>query len=108
MDTELTIGNFVTVEGDGNEDGTGKLIALRSADADIEYVESPFGPRLVKKTVLREEIRRVELAPQTRVYCLDRETGRLTAGRLVGPMKTTTRCVFRTATTSWSANRRSM
>jgi len=73
---------FVQVE--GGTDGVGKLVDLDRGQADIEFFESPAGPRLRRIRVSATSVREVELSPQTRVFWFDPEKHAWRAGRVDG------------------------
>jgi ATP-dependent helicase HepA len=65
-------------------DGIGKLKGFAGGQAEIEFFDSPSGPRLIYRHVPSDRVERVELSPQTRVFALDSATGKWKAGRVGG------------------------
>jgi ATP-dependent helicase HepA len=65
-------------------DGTAKLIAVDGAEADIEYFESPIGPRTRKVRVPLNSLKKIELPAQTRVFCFDSDKLVWRVGRIDG------------------------
>jgi ATP-dependent helicase HepA len=65
--------------------GIGKLVNRSGNTAEVEFFESPFGPKLHRRCFKLGQIRAVELGLQTRVFWLDRATGLWRAGRVDGP-----------------------
>ena len=65
--------------------GIGKLVNRSGDTGEVEFFESPFGPRLHRRCFKIPQIRAVELGLQTRVFWLDRTTGLWKAGRVDGP-----------------------
>ena len=60
---------FVQIE--GGTDGIGKLVDTDVSQADIEYFESPAGPRLHSIKAALASVREVELPCQTRIFWFD-------------------------------------
>jgi len=65
-----------------NVDGIGKLIAAKVDYAEVEFFDSPSGPRLVKVRVRSHLVRRVTLSRQTRVFMFEPDSGIWRAGRI--------------------------
>src|SRR5687768_15339141 len=65
-------------------DGVGKLLNVERKQADVEYFESPVGPRLHQIQSPIESAREVELSPQTRVFWFDKNRHAWRAGRVDG------------------------
>lgn len=65
-------------------DGVGKLVNVDGKQADIEYFESPVGPRLHKIQAPVGTVAEVELSPQTRVFWFDENQHAWRAGRVDG------------------------
>lgn len=74
---------FVVTIGRGAE-GIAKLVDITSGIGVIEFFDSPSGPRLETNRVPLTELRRIELATQTRVFRLDPATGGWSVGRVDG------------------------
>ncbi len=81
-DAALVRGEFVEVV--GQNDGIGKVVEVDGNHVDVDYFVSPAGPRLERRRARVEEVRPVELAPQTRVYWLDEQHAAWRAGRVDG------------------------
>src|SRR5689334_20409315 len=65
-------------------DGVGKLLDFDRKQAEIEYFESPVGPRVRRVQAPVGSVREVELSPQTRVFWFDRDRSAWRAGRVDG------------------------
>ncbi len=65
-------------------DGIGKLIDIRSGQAEIEFFDSPAGPRLIQKQAPANLVESIELASQTRVFAFDPDNATWKAGRVGG------------------------
>ena len=65
-------------------DGVGTLLNVERNQADVEYFESPVGPRLHQIQSPIENVREVELSPQTRVFWFDKNRHAWRAGRVDG------------------------
>jgi ATP-dependent helicase HepA len=74
---------FVVTIGRGAE-GIAKLVDITSGIGVVEFFDSPSGPRLETNRVPLTELRRIELAPQTRVFRLDPATRGWSVGRVDG------------------------
>jgi ATP-dependent helicase HepA len=70
---------FVTIS--QSADGIGKLKDIRNGQAEIEFFDSPVGPRLVQKQAPVRMVQGVELSSQTRVFAFDPSNGVWKAGR---------------------------
>src|SRR5579871_3836228 len=75
-------GTFVEI-GDGT-DGIGRLVDADSNQAEIEYFESPAGPRLHYIRTAIASVRKVELPSQTRIFWFDSGCHAWRAGRVHG------------------------
>ena len=64
--------------------GIGKLVGVSNGIAEIEYFISPAGPRSETVSVPTDQVRRVELPIQTRVYWFDDEQHAWRIGRVDG------------------------
>ena len=64
-----TQGTFVQIE--GGTDGIGKFVDADAIQAEIEYFESPAGPRLHRIKATIASVRVVELPSQTRIFWFD-------------------------------------
>ena len=73
---------FVTIR--QSADGIGKLKEVRNGQAEVEFFDSPAGPRIVQRQVSARLIKAVELASQTRVFAFDPTSGAWRAGRVGG------------------------
>src|SRR5712691_1935949 len=73
---------FVQVE--GGTDGIGKLVRFDANEAEIEYFESPAGPRLRRLRTSLRSVRQIELSPQTRIFWFDSDRNAWLAGRVDG------------------------
>jgi ATP-dependent helicase HepA len=80
MGAECTF--VVTVSQDA--DGIAKLVDAIGSTGVIEYFDSPSGPRLETRRVPLKDLRRIELATQTRVFRLDPVSGGWSVGRVDG------------------------
>jgi ATP-dependent helicase HepA len=65
-------------------DGIAKLVDAFGGTGIVEYFDSPSGPRLETRRVPLKDLRRIELATQTRVFRLDPISGRWSVGRVDG------------------------
>jgi len=65
--------------------GIGKLVGRSSDTAEVEFFDSPFGPKVHRRQFRISQLRQVQLGLQTRVFWLDRNTGLWRAGRVDGP-----------------------
>ena len=65
-------------------DGVGKLLNCDRKQAEIEYFESPVGPRLSHVQVPVGSVCEVELSPQTRVFWFDKDQHAWRVGRVNG------------------------
>ena len=65
--------------------GIGKLVGRSGDTADVEFFDSPYGPKVHRRQFRISQIREVELGLQTRVFWLDKSTGLWRAGRVDGP-----------------------
>ena len=65
-------------------DGVGKLLNCDRKQAEIEYFESPVGPRLRHVHVPVGSVREVELSLQTRVFWFDKDPHAWRVGRVDG------------------------
>ncbi len=65
-------------------DGVGKLLNSNRKQAEIEYFESPVGPRLHHVHVPVGSVRAVELSLQTRVFWFDKDPHAWRVGRVDG------------------------
>ena len=65
-------------------DGVGKLLNCDREQAEIEYFESPVGPRLRHVHVPVGSVRAVTLSPQTRAFWFDKEPHAWRVGRVDG------------------------
>ena len=74
---------FVVAVGQ-DADGIAKLVDASGATGVIEYFDSPSGPRLETRLVPLKDLRRIELAAQTRIFRLDPNSGRWSVGRVDG------------------------
>ena len=70
---------FVTIS--QSADGIGKLKDIQNGQAEIEFFDSPAGPRLVQKQAPVRMVQGVELSSQTRVFAFDPSNGVWKAGR---------------------------
>jgi ATP-dependent helicase HepA len=70
---------FVTIR--ESADGIGKLKDIRNGQAEIEFFESPAGPRVTRKQASIRMVEGVELSSQTRVFVFDPEHAVWRAGR---------------------------
>jgi ATP-dependent helicase HepA len=75
-------GTFVQIE--GATDGIGKFVDADALQAEIEYFESPAGPRLHRIKVTIASVRVVELPSQTRIFWFDSDCHTWRAGRVDG------------------------
>lgn len=73
-------GTFVTIK--DNADGIGKLIAAKAEYAEVEFFDSPSGPRLVNVRVRLNSLERVTLSRQTRIFVFEPDSGFWRAGRI--------------------------
>ena len=73
-------GTFVTIK--DNVDGIGKLIAVEAEYAEVEFFDSPSGPRLVNVRVRLSSVERVTLSRQTRIFMFEPDSGIWRAGRI--------------------------
>ena len=73
-------GTFVTIK--DNVDGIGKLIAAEAEYAEVEFFDSPSGPRLVNVRVRLSSVERVTLSRQTRIFMFEPDSGIWRAGRI--------------------------
>lgn len=106
---------FVVTIGRGAE-GIAKLVDITSGIGVIEFFESPSGPRLQTNRVPLTELRRIELATQTRVFrlrscnrrmeCRQGWTADSSVAKLLGNGKTTITFGFQMDTTSECLGRR--
>lgn len=80
--TEALATSCTFVQIDGGTDGIGKLVGLDGAQAEVEFFESPAGPRLRRVRVGARSVREVELSPQTRVFWFDPAHHSWRAGRV--------------------------
>lgn len=71
---------FVTIS--DNADGIGKLIAAKGEYAEVEFFDSPSGPRLVNVQVRLKSLERVTLSRQTRTFVFEPDSGSWRAGRI--------------------------
>lgn len=71
---------FVTIK--DNADGIGKLIAAEAEYAEVEFFDSPSGPRLVNVRVRLSSVERVTLSRQTRIFMFEPDSGIWRAGRI--------------------------
>jgi ATP-dependent helicase HepA len=74
---------FVVATGQG-ADNIAKLVDAIGNVGVIEYFDSPSGPCLETRRVPLKELRRIELATQTRVFKLDPASGGWSVGRVDG------------------------
>jgi ATP-dependent helicase HepA len=65
-------------------DGVGKLLEFDRKQAEIEYFESPVGPRVRRVQAPVGSVRELELSPQTRVFWFDKNKNAWRAGRVDG------------------------
>lgn len=72
------------VQVDGGADGVGKLVSVDKAHAEIEYFESPSGPKVHRVLVNAARVREVELSSQTRIFWFDTERQTWRTGRVDG------------------------
>jgi len=77
-----TRSQFVQIEHGG--DGICKLIAIDGQHAEIEYFESPAGPRLRRVRAPVGSLREVELSSETRVFWFDPNVHGWRSGRADG------------------------
>lgn len=77
--TRLHLGDFVWFRG---APGIGRLAEVRDNDAVVEFFESVAEPSVGSFTVPRENVRRVRLGRETRVFFKD-DAGQWRAGRVV-------------------------
>lgn len=73
---------FVTIR--ESADGIGKLKDIRNGQAEVEFFDSPAGPRLIQKQAPVRMVEAVELSAQTRVFAFDPTNGVWRAGRAGG------------------------
>lgn len=73
---------FVTIR--QSADGIGKLKDIRNGQGEIEFFDSPAGPRLIQRQVSVRLIESIELSAQTRVFAYDPSDGSWKAGRATG------------------------
>ena len=64
--------------------GIGKLKDIRNGQAEVEFFDSPAGPRLIQKHVPVRLVQAVELGAQTRIFAFDPNNGTWKAGRAGG------------------------
>lgn len=72
------------VQVDGTRDGVGKLAKIEGTQAEVEYFESPSGPRLHRVEASVGSLREVELSVQTRVFWFDPNQHTWRPGRVDG------------------------
>lgn len=65
-------------------DGIGKLVEIRGDQAEIEYFESPVGPKMRRIVAPSSSVQSVELPAQTRVFWQDLKTSAWHVGRVDG------------------------
>src|SRR5271154_2451681 len=65
--------------------GIGKLVSLSGDTADVDFFDSPFGPKVHRRQFQISQLREAELGLQTRVFWLDKSSGLGRAGRVDGP-----------------------
>jgi ATP-dependent helicase HepA len=65
--------------------GIGKLIAFQGEIAEVEFFDSPFGPKIHRRCFKPSQLRLTSLGLQTRVFWLDKSNGLWRAGRVDGP-----------------------
>ncbi len=70
---------FVTIR--ESADGIGKLKDIRNGQAEIEFFDSPAGPRLIQRQAPVRMVQSVELGSQTRVFAFDASNGVWRGGR---------------------------
>ena len=71
---------FVTIR--QSADGIGKLKDIRNGQAEVEFFDSPAGPRLIHRQISVRLVEGVELSAQTRVFAFDPTTDTWRAGRV--------------------------
>ena len=65
--------------------GVGKLVGCRGENAEVEFFDSPFGPKTERRWFKIAELRATKLGLQTRVFWLEKSSGLWRAGRVDGP-----------------------
>ena len=78
----LSLYGFVRVE--ECDHGIGKLIEVQGEQCEVEFFESPAGPRLSRIGFDTNRVTPVELSAETRVFCQDKLDGAWWAGRIDG------------------------
>ncbi|MFL6450915.1 MAG: protein DpdE [Bryobacteraceae bacterium] len=64
--------------------GIGKLVDWHGEAGEVEFFDSPFGPKIHRRSFRRAELRATKLGLQTRVFWLDKSSGVWRAGRVDG------------------------
>ena len=65
--------------------GVGKLVGRQGGNAEVEFFDSPFGPKTERRWFKVAELRATKLGLQTRVFWLEKSSGLWRAGRVDGP-----------------------
>ena len=65
--------------------GVGKLVGRQGENAEVEFFDSPFGPKTERRWFKVAELRATKLGLQTRVFWLEKSSGLWRAGRVDGP-----------------------
>src|SRR5580704_4914295 len=71
---------FVTIR--QSAAGIGKLRDIRNGQAEVEFFDSPAGPRVIQRQISVRLVEGVELSTQTRVFAFDPRNDTWRAGRV--------------------------